>query len=540
MAATTNSSLKIGVIASFTAEPLRHHIIQTFKQKHIENCSVEFAPFNQIHQTCYGIETAFEQTPDVILILWRLEDLIDYPETAENISKILQDLMSAIKYVRHHFKGMIIINNIIRPWLMYRDATSIEQKSPFCAQSENAQNVANQLIGNIDDVLVLDIPSLMLKIGCDKAHDFRKWYLYRQPWSETFWSLIAVQITRLITAQKRSAKKCIILDADNTLWGGIIGEDGIGGINLGNDFPGNAYRDFQKQLLTLQQKGVLLAIASKNNEEDVFEVLDKHDAMILKREHFVAFEINWQSKSISIHNIAKKLNIGIDSLVFIDDNPKEIAEVQSLNPTVTCILVPDEITSLPTIFNGLDLFDTLTITDEDLNRTSLIRSENIRKQAEVTMTAEEFLSSLELEMTVFKADEEHLGRITQLINKTNQFNLTTIRRTADEVKTLWQSPDTILLGMNLKDRFGDYGLVGVAILKIEKETAILDTFLMSCRALGRGAEEKFLKQAIKLSSCTHIIGHFQPTFKNQLAKDFLTSQGFSYDDHKNIYVLSVK
>jgi FkbH-like protein len=536
MIGMTDSPLKIGVIASFTAEPLRHHINQIFKQKNVTKCSVEFAPFNQIHQTCYGIETAFEQTPDVIVLLWRLEDLIDSSVTAENIKETLHNLVSAIKYLRQHFKGTIIINNIIRPWLSRHDSTSIEQKSAFLAQSENAQILANQLIGNIDDILVLDILSLMLKIGCDKAHDLRKWYLYRQPWSEVFWSLISNQTARLITAQKRSAKKCIILDADNTLWGGVIGEDGIGGINIGNDFPGNTYRDFQKQLLTLQQKGILLAIASKNNEEDVFEVLDKHDAIILKREHFVAFEINWQSKAVSIQNIAKKLNIGIDSLVFIDDNPKEIAEVQSLNPSVTCILVPDEITSLPTIFNGLDLFDNLTVTDEDLNRTSLVRSEDIRKQAEVTMTAEEFLSSLELEVAVFKADEEHLGRITQLINKTNQFNLTTLRRTADEVKTLWQSPNTLILGMNLKDRFGDYGLVGVAILKIEKETAILDTFLMSCRALGRGAEEEFLKQAINISACSKIIGNFQPTLKNQLAKDFLQSQGFHFDNSKNIYV----
>lgn len=539
MAKPSDTHIRIGVMSSFTAEPLTPHLRKYFKEKNLGEAQILFAPFNQIHQTCYAINSAFAEIPDILIILWRLEDLIDQSHTTEIAEKTIDDLLSAFSYLREHFKGSIIINQATQPWLLDRDLASIDQQSIITKDNKNLQQFANQKIGEINQILSLDIDSLMMKIGIDKAHDNRKWYLYRQPWSEAFWAVIGRQIGRLITAQKRSSKKCIVLDADNTLWGGVIGEDGLGGIAIGNDFPGNAYRDFQKRLLSLQQKGILLAMASKNNPEDVFEVFDKHDAMILKRDHFVGFEIHWQFKAVSIQNIAKKLNIGIDSIVFIDDNPKEIAEVQSLHPEVTCILVPEEIISLPGIFDGSDLFDTLKITNEDRHRTDLIRSEDIRKHAEVSMTAEEFLLFLKLEVNVFKAEEKHLGRITQLINKTNQFNLTTIRRTHDEVKILSQSPGILLLGMTLKDRFGDYGLVGVAILHLQKDMAKLDTFLMSCRALGRGAEEEFLKQVIKLSSSSAIVGQYNPTSKNQLAKDFLISQGFIYDETHNTWTLSV-
>ena len=296
----------------------------------------------------------------------------------------------------------------------------------------------------------------------------------------------------MIAAEKLSPKKCVVLDLDNTLWGGIIGEDGLAGIQLGDDFPGKAYRDFQRHLLYLKSKGVLLAVASKNNPEDAYEVFDKHDAMVLSRKDIAAFEIHWESKVESIKRVAKKLNIGLDSLVFVDDNPKEIGEVTERLPDVSCVMVPEELAYLPGLLAETDFFDFAEVTDEDRRRTEMMAADNIRQETQETMSEEEFRKSLNLKIDVFAAQKQHLARVTQLINKTNQFTMTTIRRTQDEVETLANSKEALVLGMDIKDKYGDYGLVGVAILKKDIKSCVIDTLLMSCRVLGRGAEDTFI------------------------------------------------
>ncbi len=179
------------------------------------------------------------------------------------------------------------------------------------------------------------------------ACDARKWYLYRQPFTEEFWHEVAEDLCTTLKRQRSAAKKCLVVDCDNTLWGGIIGEDGLEGIALGEDFPGSAFRDFQQQLLTLRSKGVMLAICSKNNEQDVWDVFDRHDGMVLKREHFVAHRINWHDKAANIESIAKELNIGLDSIVFVDDSPIEIDFVRNTLPMVHCIQVPSDVARFP-------------------------------------------------------------------------------------------------------------------------------------------------------------------------------------------------
>ena len=195
---------------------------------------------------------------------------------------------------------------------------------------------------------------------------------------------------RMIAAEKLSPKKCVVLDLDNTFWGGIIGEDGLAGIQLGDDFPGKAYRDFQRHLLYLKSKGVLLAVASKNNPEDAYEVFDKHDAMVLSRKDIAAFEIHWESKVESIKRVAKKLNIGLDSLVFVDDNPKEIGEVTERLPDVSCVMVPEELAYLPGLLAETDYFDFAEVTDEDRRRTEMMAADNIRQETQESMSEEEF------------------------------------------------------------------------------------------------------------------------------------------------------
>jgi FkbH-like protein len=334
----------------------------------------------------------------------------------------------------------------------------------------------------------------------------------------------------MIASEKFSPKKCVVLDLDNTLWGGIIGEDGLVGIQLGDEFPGKAYRDFQKYLLQLKSKGVLLAVASRNNPDDAYEVFDKHDAMVLSRKDIAAFEIHWDSKVESIQRVARTLNIGIDSLVFVDDNPKEIGEVSERLPEVTCVMVPEELAYLPGLLSDTDLFDFSQITEEDRRRTEMMAAESLRKQTQDVMSEDEFRRSLNLRVKVFQAETQHLARVTQLINKTNQFNLTTVRRTQDEVEALAKSKNVMVLGMDIVDKYGDYGLVGVAILKKEGTVCVIDTLLMSCRVLGRGAENAFLAklgEAANTLGCEELSGMYIPTAKNGIVKDLYKRLGFT-------------
>lgn len=526
--------ITVGLAASFTVDPIEPYLGAHLLGKKLRP---EFsqAPFNQLQQLCLNHQHAVGD-PDVIVMLWRIEDMFGAKlaatlDAADALPALLDDIRqfaASIAQLRRHFAGTLVVSTPPFPSLPGFDA--LELASPAMQVYTAVAQAWAQETAKIDRLRVLDMQALMSEHGARHANDARKWQLYRQPYSETFWQSIGTQAGRIIAAEKIAAKKCVVLDLDNTLWGGVIGEDGLGGIALGDEFPGRAFRDFQRYLMHLKSKGVMLAVASKNNPEDAYEVFDKHDAMVLSRRNIVAFEINWESKVESIKRIAAKLNIGLDGLVFVDDNPKEIGEVQERLPTVTCILVPEELADLPALLAGTDLFDTLQVTDEDRKRTEMIAADQQRSAVQETMSEEEFRKSLQLKIDIFAAEKQHLARITQLVNKTNQFNLTTIRRTQDEIEKLAASPDALVLGMNIADKYGDYGLVGVAILTKNGATADIDTLLMSCRVLGRGAEETFIAQiaqAAKFMGAACLRGKYVATAKNAMVAELYSRLGFA-------------
>ena len=495
------------------------------------------APFGQLQQLCINHKHAVGDA-DVIVMLWRIEDMFATKlaatlDAAEALPGLLDDIRhfaAAVAQLRRNFSGTLIVS--APPFPSLPGFSALELASPAMQVYTAVAQTWAQETAKIDRLRVLDLQALLIEHGARHAHDARKWQLYRQPYTEIFWQAIGAQTGRMIAAEKAGPKKCVVLDLDNTLWGGVIGEDGLGGIALGDEFPGRAFRDFQRYLMHLKSKGVMLAVASKNNPDDAYEVLDKHDAMVLSRKDIVAFEINWESKVDSIKRIATKLNIGLDAIVFVDDNAKEIGEVQERLPAVTCLLVPEELADLPTLLANTDLFDTLQITDEDRKRTDMMAADQQRNAVQETMSEEDFRKSLQLKIDVFAAEKQHLARITQLVNKTNQFNLTTIRSTQDDIEKLAASPGNIVLGMNIADKYGDYGLVGVAILTKKGVTAEIDTLLMSCRVLGRGAEETFIAQlaaAAVAVGCTALRGKYLPTAKNGMVKDLYPRFKFASD-----------
>lgn len=543
--------LRVGIAGSFTVDNLIPHIGGCLIKKGFSAPDVVAGPYNQIHQLCLDHRSVLgrDHDFDALVVLWRLEDLSpDLLEAAlgqdessfERLAQDVRGLAQSIAGLRGRFAGTIVVSTPPYPSLPSFDVRDLGQYERGRALYQHLTDIWNKAIERAEGVKTFDLAGLLMSAGFETAHDARKWHLYRQPYTEAFGFQIGGMIARVIASGKISAKKCLVLDADNTMWGGIIGEDGLGGIEVGSDFPGSAFRDFQKYALHLQKQGVMLAIASKNNEEDVLEVLDRHDAMVLRREHFSAMEINWNSKVEGIRNIARKLNIGTDALVFVDDNKKEIGEVMERLPEVTCFLVPEELAELPGLLLNCGLFDIGEVTKEDRERTKMMAQEEARKQAAGQVSEEEFRAALGLKVKVFEVQPQHLARTTQLINKTNQFNLTTVRRTAEEVKALCDSSDAIVLSTEIEDRYGEYGLVGVAILTRKDGGAVwdIDTLLMSCRVLGRGADTAFLAQVIAAAAkrgAKFVNGKYIPTQKNRMVEDFYHRHNFKQADEDGVW-----
>lgn len=538
--ANVEFDMRVAIAGSMTVEPLEPYLGAHLISKKFKPC-IAVAPFNQLRQICHDYKQVLGRSDlDAIALLWRVEDLfpatlaacLGNPAAVEDLLRELKELADSVGRLRKSFNGTLIVSTPPYPLLPGFELLEIRQALEGMAVFSAVLQFWTQEIARLERVRILDLHGLMLSLGTKHAHDSRKWLLYRQPYTETFWQEIGRLLGRILAAEKISPKKCIALDLDNTLWGGIIGEDGLQGIQLGEEFPGKAYRDFQQTLVCLKKKGVLLAGASKNNPEDVYEVFDKHDAMILSRKDFAALEIHWDSKVESIRRVAKKLNIGLDSIIFVDDNAKEIGEISERLPDVTCVVVPEELAELPDLFAETDFFDFAEITDEDRRRTEMMAADNARLEIQEAMSEEEFRRSLNLKIEVFAAQKQHLARVTQLINKTNQFNLTTVRRTQDEVEELVGSKDALVLGMDIKDKYGDYGLVGVTILKKKAKSCVIDTLLMSCRVLGRGAEDTLiakLAEAAKSLGCDEIRGRYIATSKNAMVKDFYRHFNFQHE-----------
>jgi len=533
-------TLRIGLAASFTAETLVPFIGAALLAESA-NPVITVGPYNQLFQTCLDPQASFHGPSDVVILLWRLEDLMLDEITAfaggdasalRRAGDKLDALIGAIQQLRRNFSGMVIAGVPPYPTGPAANVLALDNPGGLGGFHRTLAGQFADEMGRTEGVHLVDLDAVQRQVGMVASDDARYRYLYRQPFSDVFLHTLGHQVSRIVMASRRAAKKCVVLDADNTLWGGIIGEDGIDGIQIGDEFPGSAFRDFQKLLLSWRQQGVFLALASKNNEADVWEVFDKHSGMVLKREHLSAWQIGWLPKAEGIPAIAKSLNIGTDSLVFIDDNPMEIGYMREARPEVTSILVPSEPAEIVAAMQALTLFDQLEVTDEDRKRADMMRAERDREVLGTQISHSDFLRALDLKIDLFRAKTEDLGRITQLINKTNQYNLTTIRRTLDEVRALAASDAWRLYAFRVTDKFGEYGLVGVIIAQVsdDRRCWTLDSVMMSCRVLGRGVEAALiggLADDARAEGAVEFVGLYIPTAKNAICKSFLPDQGFT-------------
>jgi FkbH-like protein len=320
-------------------------------------------------------------------------------------------------------------------------------------------------------------------------------------------------------------KKCLVLDLDNTLWGGVVGEDGIDNLALSVSAPGNSFLAFQQAILDYYNKGVILAINSRNNEEDAWNVIRNHPNQILKEHHFAAYRINWNDKAQNIIELAKELNIGLDSMVFIDDDKTNRELVKSLVPEVEVPDLPEDPKEYTKFLNSLNYFSSETITDEDKMRGNLYVTERLRKEAEKEHeNKEEFLASLQLELFIYENDASCIPRLAQLTEKTNQFNTHKQPFTESEIQGFIESSHHKVLYGRLQDAFGDYGVIIFGIIDMLGETWHIRSLLMSCRVFGRNVEDAFLSDILERAlpeNVTRLTIDFVPSEKNAPAREFV-------------------
>lgn len=320
-------------------------------------------------------------------------------------------------------------------------------------------------------------------------------------------------------------KKCLVLDLDNTLWGGLAGEEGINGVSLSLTPPGNSFMAFQQAILDHHDRGIILAINSRNNPDDAWNIIRNHPNMILKENHFAAARINWNDKAQNLIELSKELNIGLDSLVFIDDDPTNRALVRETLPDVLVPELPNDPAEYASFLNNLNCFESKVITDEDKMRGNLYVTERLRKEEEkLASSKEEFLKNLKLKMSFYMDDDSCLPRLAQLTEKTNQFNIDKKPLTESDISRCIKSLDRHVFYARLEDKFGDQGIITFAIVEKDKENWHISSLLMSCRVFGRGVEDAFLgaicNQA-KKESVGEISIAFKESPKNTPAKEFV-------------------
>lgn len=403
------------------------------------------------------------------------------------------------------------------------------------SQKESAQNAFLDQISSLNkrhhQLYLIDLDKLFNSMGYWQAYDQRNWYAVHCRLSSQGLSVLADGLRDILQRASAPAYKVLVLDCDNTLWGGVIGEDGIEGLVLGQDGLGQAYVDFQLTIKYLARQGVIVVLASKNNEEEVWRVFDNHPAMVLKRSDIVSWKINWIEKFENVQALAEELNLSLDTFVFWDDSPVERKKMSMALPQVFTVNAHSDVFEWPKQLSSLTQFAKFSISQDDKKKTQQYqnRAKFVRERKE-TLDEAGYLRTIQLEPEIHPITPATVSRAEQLCAKTNQFNLRTVRHTAADLQLLAQDHIDFCFLTSLSDIYGDHGIVGlVCIREIDKDTIFIDTFLQSCRVLGRYLESWMLQHAVNIGrryGYTTLVGEFIPTDRNKVAADFFELHNF--------------
>jgi FkbH-like protein len=541
--AAGRKTLRIGVLRNFTFEPVTPVIRGEAATAGLHPI-VYTGDFDAIAADALDGNSAFARfgAEVIVLALW-LEPLapllvnrfasLSGEQVAAEVERVMEFLRNVIGGIRRYSASPILVNNFPLPTrraLGILDAQIAESQTGAILEL-NAR--IRKLRDSFPNLFVVDYMTLFARLGGAEAIDERSWRSSRAPIGRRAVVAVGQEYGKYVRALAGRSRKCIVLDCDNTLWGGIIGEDGIAGIQLGESPAGASYAAFQQELLGLYDRGILLALCSKNNDADVVEVFSKHPGMVLKDEHVVARRVNWDDKATNLESIAKELNIGLDSLVFVDDSPFECNLVRERLPQVEVIQLTGDPATYAAQIEARGVFDTLVSSREDRVRTALYKADAQRKELQSgSGSLEDYLKGLGMVAEVGGPTDATIQRIAQLTQKTNQFNLTTRRYTEDDIRRFQDSGSADVLYLRLRDKVADLGIIGVAIVRYDGGAADIDTLLLSCRALGRGAEQALVREILECArerGVTEITASYLPTAKNAQVREFYDQLGFSLE-----------
>jgi len=529
------STLKIGVISNTTSSLLTPALIGTALRFGISLQILE-ADFNQIGKDVFSSESIFlGKNLDIIFLAIDYRGLPFSPNlgvkdlSKKNVQKCFDYLKLIIKNLRTKTGAQIILQNIAPP-------------SEFLSGSFERRLIGSltwlisELNIKIDSLkaanaLIFDVAGLASNIGLSNWHDPILWNVAKLSFSQRYIPIYADYFCRILAAKLGKSRRCIISDLDNTLWGGIIGDDGIDGILIGQGDPtAEAHLHLQMTLLKLRERGIILAISSKNEDATARAPFNDHPDMILRENHIAAFQANWSDKATNIREISRMLSLGLESMVFLDDNPAERFLVRNELPEVAVPELPSDPAQFTRTLIAAGYFEMLNFSEEDRNRASFYQDNAKRSQIlDESSDINSYLKSLEMKIYCSPFDKIGRARIVQLINKSNQFNLTSKRYTENDIKKIEENQKFYTRQIRLADTFGDNGMISVIICEKHKTFWEIDTWLMSCRVLGRKVEQFAFQEIImeaKRNGVKKIIGKYIETSRNGIVKEHYKNLGF--------------
>lgn len=527
-----SKAYEIGVLSNVTVNSFKEVLEYSCRLNQIEP-KVEIGNFDNIVQ-----DSAVLKNKDLIIIFYDVLNIVDnVSEFFEDLEEekfnnlknklfteidiIFENLSNTASVIFNSFSSAYYNNNNVQ---VSKIETFVKELNAYVQQKKTS------------NVSIVNIDKLFAHIGFKQSIDYRFYHSSKAPYTFAFLKNYVAAIETVFLRNTGKLKKAIIFDCDNTLWKGVIGEDGMEGIDMSPTSKfGKFYHLVQRIAVFLSKRGVIVGLCSKNNEQDVLDVLRNHKDMILKEEHIVIKKVNWVDKASNLRAIASELNIGIDSLVFVDDSNFEINLIKEQVPEILTVQVPTAISDYPDlILKNVYTYFNLVLNSDDAKKTEMYKQQFERENCKTAFSSiEDYLASLEIELTVVKNDKAHMPRIAQLTQKTNQFNLTTYRYTESQVDHFMTDSKHEVYAMFVKDKFGDNGLTGVCITKedeIDLNNVIIDSLLMSCRIIGRNIEFVYFSYIIKdleKKGFKTISADYIPTKKNALVEVFYDKLGFN-------------
>lgn len=534
--------IKIAYLANFTIDMLPSYV-SVFAAKEKLNTKTYIGPYNQYVQEILLENSGLHLfNPDVIFLSLTLSLIhpqivssfssMNDSEKEASLEEIIKHLQEWIIKAKDRTNATILITNFPLPaYIQNGIADTNDSFSESLFYLELNKRLAD-LAREEAKVHIFDLAKLFSRFGTENIYDPKMYFIAKILWKEQFLPVIAKECLRFVIAIKGLTRKCLILDLDNTLWGGVVGEEGVHGVKIGTGDPvSEAYYEFQNKIKTLKNRGVMLAICSKNNENDILELFEKREEMPLTIDDFIARRINWEHKHSNIVDMAKELNIGVESMVFLDDNPVECEMVQTMLPNVKVYQVPSRPELIPGFIDEIIDFEKISILKEDREKTDQYHQKRNREKFKETIgDVNEYLESLQTEILIRNAEKKDIERVHQLFVKTNQFNVTTKRYSIGDIEFFNSSDMHELIVISAKDKFGDLGIIGLCLLEYLDQGTNIDSFILSCRAMGRNIEDAIMNHIKSLcfskrkSSVLKAV--YIPTAKNIPVKDFFDNQGF--------------